>query len=690
MRRILFLVILLLFHLHAQLTAENKPSKLYVHKLTAETALPSGTENRFRNGIINSVLRNFEGKYTVVDDESMAILYKRAEALQRMNCSDEICMKQIADAIEADEVVSGTISSENGLIRVALRNQTRDSKTLAYTIKSTFQMEFPEFLLDYYAGESGRKLLDQQYDLDLKKAPVSANGNLSIAFLKIKPVPGTNLNSMEFKTSDRILEGILEEVREELDEASKLALSKEYAESTKVYERILKAFSDRLSDESLRKLNPFLREIQTSVINNYNLEYKEKINRIDRDLFESDPHSPSDLERTLNGYVALSEEYAREVPEKYKQIQIRQSVQERKEKVELALFSLKEKEADKAYAGFDFSLAAKLYRNLMDESSSKPGKQYQNFRETLEKKADTAEKTGRSYLTNRLETLYLRIEKEFTAEALAKSETDKEEHRASILEAFREGMIALAKSEFSTIAQIEKIKKEVKRIGYQLNVPISFQEHVDGLLHEGLESKNPTQILNSHRLGADWNSKSGLFWGSAKSKLRELLEAAVSLNSPNREFQKLFAIHFLEETSKTRTEETPSANVSSVSPSKKISPFSSYAAEEISAKPFSEKRKIKKSSLLPIEKSWINPEGSYNWYQARQMCSSLDLRLPTIEELEDSYESGETESWNSEEEKRFWSSTISIGQNGAYNLDVFKGEIRWDHLGNYAGVRCLK
>lgn len=119
-----------------------------------EGILNSGLENRFRNGIINSILRNFEGKYTIVDDDSLSILLKQVETLQKMDCSDEICMKQIADAIDANEVISGTISSQNGLVYVSLRNQIRDSKNLNYSIKSTFQMEFPEFLLDYYAGES--------------------------------------------------------------------------------------------------------------------------------------------------------------------------------------------------------------------------------------------------------------------------------------------------------------------------------------------------------------------------------------------------------------------------------------------------------------------------------------------------------------------------------------------------------
>ncbi|EMN08747.1 DUF1566 domain-containing protein [Leptospira interrogans] len=658
---LLFFLFLLWFP--TRVFAQNKHSKIYIHKLTTEGNLNSGLENRFRNGIINSILRNFEGKYTIVDDDSLSILLKQVETLQKMDCSDEICMKQIADAIDANEVISGTISSQNGLIYVSLRNQIRDSKNLNYSIKSTFQMEFPEFLLDYYAGESGKKLLDLQYNLDPHKVPVSTNGNLSVTFLKIKPVPGTNLNSMEFKTSDKILVGVLEEIKEELDKAIQYSRSKEYTESIEIYNRILNAFNERLSSESLKRLEPFVREIQTSITNNYNLEYKEKINNLDRNLFDS---SPEDLEKRLSDYHSLLKEYSSQVPEKYRQLQILQSIQERKEKVELALFSLKEKEADQAYSKFDFSLSSKLYSNILKELPEKMDGSYKSFRETIEKKAETSEKTGRSHLSNRLETIYLLIEREFTAEALADAEEEKESHQNKIHEAFREGIITLAKSEFTNLTQIDRIKKEAKRVNQKLKVPISFQVQLNSLLHEGLKTKNPTQIVNSHLLGADWESKTVFFWGSAKSKLKEILEGTVQTGNPNKEFKKLFTIHFETETIQLKD-------------SKKEIPKSNF-----------EKKKIKKS-FSQKENFWEHSSGSYNWYQANQICSSRDLRLPTIEELEDSYESGETESWiENDSDKRYWSSTISVGENGAYNLDVFKGEIRWDHLSNYAGVRCLK
>ncbi len=189
-------------------------------------------------------------------------------------------------------------------------------------------MEFPEFLLDYYAGESGKKLLDLQYNLDPHKVPASTNGNLSVTIFKIKPVAGTNLNSMEIKTTDKNLVGVLEEIKEELDKAIQYSRSKEYTESIEIYNRILNAFNERLSSESLKRLEPFVREIQTSITNNYNLEYKEKINNLDRNLFDS---SPEDLEKRLSDYHSHFNEYSSLDPVKYRQLQILQSIQERKE-----------------------------------------------------------------------------------------------------------------------------------------------------------------------------------------------------------------------------------------------------------------------------------------------------------------------------------------------------------------------
>lgn len=670
--RIWIPLLLLFVWIPFSIFAQTKPSKIYVHKLKVNGNVETGLENRFRNGIINSVLHNFEGKYTIVDDESMVVLYKQLEALQKMDCSDEICLKQIADAIDANEVISGTISSKNGLIYVSLRNQTRDSKTLSYSIKSTFQMEFPEFLMDYYAGETGRKLIDPKYNPDLNQIPASTSGNMSVAFLKIKPVPGTDLNSMEFKTSDKILEGVLEEVREELDQAAKYTLSKDYSESTEIYARILHAFNERLSEESRKKLESFVKQIQTSITNNYSLEYKEKINDIDRDLFEPKKQTPEDLGKHLNAYVLLAEEYSSKVPEKHRQIQIQQSIQERKDQVESALFSLREKEADRAYSIFDFSLASKLYGSLLKDLVSKTGSQFKSLKDLVQKKAEVAEKTGRSHLTNRLETLYLRIEKEFTVEALSSTEEEKEERQNAIHEAFRDGIVTLAKSEFTSLSQIERIKKEIKKVNQKLKEPISLQEQLDSLLHEGLETQNPTQIINSHQLGADWESKTGLFWGSAKSKLRDILETAVKLPNPNGEFRKLLNIHYQSAQTEMEKSEKTTSNSKNILNSE-------YS-----------KKKIKRQ-LSQKETYWESAKGTFNWYQASQICSSRDLRLPTIDELEDSYESGETESWTTnDEDRRYWSSSISMGENGAYNLDVFKGEIRWDHLSNYAGVRCLK
>jgi hypothetical protein len=51
--------------------------------------------------------------------------------------------------------------------------------------------------------------------------------------------------------------------------------------------------------------------------------------------------------------------------------------------------------------------------------------------------------------------------------------------------------------------------------------------------------------------------------------------------------------------------------------------------------------------------------GAWSWSDANSKCSSLGMRLPSIEELKAAYKSGVTKSWNGN--YHYWSSTASGG-----------------------------
>ncbi len=76
-----------------------------------------------------AILEKHAKSYYIVSDENVLIMYKKVAELQR-TCDAETCLRQIAEAIDADEVVYGNLYSKNGMLTLSLNNLQRDRKTL--------------------------------------------------------------------------------------------------------------------------------------------------------------------------------------------------------------------------------------------------------------------------------------------------------------------------------------------------------------------------------------------------------------------------------------------------------------------------------------------------------------------------------------------------------------------------------
>ena len=93
---------------------------------------------------------------------------------------------------------------------------------------------------------------------------------------------------------------------------------------------------------------------------------------------------------------------------------------------------------------------------------------------------------------------------------------------------------------------------------------------------------------------------------------------------------------------------------------------------------------------LPIISKWIYSEyqGNLNWYDANKKCSSSGMRLPTIAELKEAYESEITISWK-KDSNLYWSSTPYDAER-YYTFDVFDGYTDYGARGVNGIVRCRR
>ena len=82
--------------------------KLFINNLEAGEGISEVIANKTRDYFSLTIFENFNKVYQVVTDDDIKIMYKKAEDLQAAGCDDQACVLQIADAINADEIIYGT------------------------------------------------------------------------------------------------------------------------------------------------------------------------------------------------------------------------------------------------------------------------------------------------------------------------------------------------------------------------------------------------------------------------------------------------------------------------------------------------------------------------------------------------------------------------------------------------------
>ncbi|MGJ4787270.1 ankyrin repeat domain-containing protein [Leptospira koniambonensis] len=523
--------VLLLFLLSSSglFSKESSVQKIYIHKLKLENGVPKFLESRFRNGIINSILKNFEGKYNIADDDSLAALLKQVELNQKLNCSDEICMKQIADAIDADELISGTIFPSNKGYKINLRSQKRDSVALTYTIKTSFDLEFPEYQIDYYSSEAGRKLIDPRYAINFAAAFPGVVEKVEFPSFKVQDDKTGEINVLNFRIEDQSAKNFIETIRPKLSKADDLVKEKLYEKSIPEYVDTLNALEQRLSDRSKTEMSDYLKNIRGKISNSYFLIYKDKFSEMD--LSAQKGGEVSFLQKLTEQYKDLKKEYTTKTPSSFRLAEFEKALDDRIEKLNFLIFGLEEKEGDRLYADFDFTGAILNYRAVRSELIKlRSGPESSALKSRVERKILTSETTGRSYLQSKLSGSYQNLEKSFLAEALESDPDRKKNYIEKIGEGFKQILEVLARSEFVSEEQIKYFNHFRTKAAPQVGKNLFDQERADLLLHEGIDKKSRTQVDTCIKLGANPNS---IHSDSGKNAAQRLAESDTILISPD-------------------------------------------------------------------------------------------------------------------------------------------------------------
>ncbi|HNX59681.1 MAG TPA: hypothetical protein PKK43_11325, partial [Spirochaetota bacterium] len=177
---------LILFALFAvPVFSQDLSKKIVLKNLEPKDDNASSVTDKFNAALKSKLIEVMGDKYQIIDMDDIRSL-KGKESLAEKKGNDPATMKTIADAVNAEEIIGGTISRESDRIRINAQSIQR-SGAVKMTVNELFTDT--ELLDDYYLGEIVKKISNPKYVIKR----VSNAGAKEIASLQ-KFQPGTGVS----------------------------------------------------------------------------------------------------------------------------------------------------------------------------------------------------------------------------------------------------------------------------------------------------------------------------------------------------------------------------------------------------------------------------------------------------------------------------------------------------------------
>jgi tetratricopeptide (TPR) repeat protein len=298
-------------------SSSSKKKKMYIAGIKSEVA-KKPLLDRIRNGITLSVLDNYGSTYQVLDDEAVRVMYAQAEKILSSGCDDTSCITQIADGINADEIIFGEVYYDGVKIKLVIKSLER--KNMELQTKSMVSVSFTEKQTDWFAAETAKKLVEPKYKIDVAKAPVEFDSRIEIKGIEtgeikgigIKDVKGFDIEVMKFNTSDDAAQKILGYLKEMIQKGDDYYTGKGYKDALEKYHLVIERIESKLRPESAKKIESFKKEVVKRIETTYRMFFKVEIEKSDVEFRDGD------YDDALAGYYSVNKGI-NAVPGRYKE-----------------------------------------------------------------------------------------------------------------------------------------------------------------------------------------------------------------------------------------------------------------------------------------------------------------------------------------------------------------------------------
>ncbi len=257
----LFLLILILIILPLSGYSKEKSERLFIKTFDAKEGIFPMTTEAFRDKLVLYFFQECGGKYRVLSEDDIKIMYQQAEELLKMGCNAEECLMQIAYTIDADVIIYGKMKKSEGRINVFAQSLVRDRETDELIKKSIVNKLFYESQMNWYAKEIVKKLIDPKYFIDDSKAPLEIRIEIAPELLKTTKLKTRKLKVLKFAIDDTALQTIMNVLKDIVLQGDDFYQKKNITDARLKYEEVIEKIETKVSGEKQKKLADFKKKI---------------------------------------------------------------------------------------------------------------------------------------------------------------------------------------------------------------------------------------------------------------------------------------------------------------------------------------------------------------------------------------------------------------------------------------------
>ncbi|MDY6934438.1 MAG: hypothetical protein SVZ03_09485 [Spirochaetota bacterium] len=409
-RRVMFTICIIFFMMILMSSSEaeqnKKRKKLFVNNITPKKGVEKTLTDKVRDHITLSVFENYGRYYHIVTDEDIKVMYQKAELMMATGSDSENAVVQVANAINADEIIYGNIIKEGDRkLRITVQNLLRDSSTQTVSKKSFVNMSFFESKLEWYCREIAKKLINPKHKIDPRRAVSKITAKFEVEDIRIKEFKGLNIKKIKFEYDDEISQRIVKDLEKIVQKGDKLYKKKKYSKALKKYRETIKTIGLKLRKETQNKITPFTASVLERIAAVHSMDCKKAIEKIDKWLKAQKSLDVKKLKKGKEQYEKIVRHFAK-LPSHERKVMssIFQSLEDRLTAIYMSWISVYERKGDVCYGEYQFKKALKFYdagRNLIAKSGVRNPRMTE-AKERLTRKRKVAVDTGGSWLENKV------------------------------------------------------------------------------------------------------------------------------------------------------------------------------------------------------------------------------------------------------------------------------------------------